>query len=47
MARVDYIKCDICGNVINKDNTLPGGFRFRIHNAIESMSHHRINKLKG
>lgn len=77
MARVDYIKCDICGNVINKDNTFPGGFRFRIHklknkidlcdkciskikylsidveylqgvqDAIESMSHHRINKLKG
>lgn len=24
MARVDYIKCDICGNVINKDGTFPG-----------------------
>ena len=31
MARIDYIKCDICGNVINKDSTFPGGFRFRIH----------------
>lgn len=101
MARIDYIKCDICGNVINKDSTFPGGFRFRIHklknkidicdkciskikylsidvdaeqkvideiigntdkfessdekciylqgvqDSIESMSHHRINKLKG
>lgn len=102
MARVNYIKCDICGNMINKDSTFPAGFRFRIHkpknkidicdeciskikclsidvdaeqkvvdeivrnayvkfdnsdeqsiylqgvqDAIESMSHYRMNKLKG